>query len=189
MDNIEFQSRAEEVDRLVQRVSALEDQEARTAALDLLQASMDFHGAALSRIVEILSEAGEAGRSLLAKLGADPLICGLLVLYGIHPVALEDRIAGALKKIAPQLRKQNAAAELLRIEESVVRIRIKNSGHGCGSSSAALKPVVQQAILEAAPEVAEIVVDGLSESDSSFVPLSALLSADKKKGNYEESTA
>lgn len=33
MDNIEFQSRAEEVDRLVQRVSALEDQEASSTAL------------------------------------------------------------------------------------------------------------------------------------------------------------
>lgn len=189
MNNSDFQARAEEIDRLVQHVSSLQDQEARTAALDLLRASMDFHGAALSRVVEVLSQGGESGRSLLSKLGADPLICGLLVLYGIHPVSLKERVAGALEKIAPQLRKQNAVAELLGMEEGMARIRIKSSGHGCGSSTDALRLVVEQAVLGAAPELAEIIVEGLSNSASGFVPLSTIQSPDKKEGKYEESTA
>src|SRR5262249_45688801 len=158
MNNSEFQARAEELDRFVQRVSNLTDQEARTAALDLLQSSMDLHGAALNRMVEVLSQSGDAGRNLLSKLGNDPLICGLLVLYGIHPVSLEDRISRALEKLGPQLRKQNAGAELMSITEGVVRIRITGASHGCGSSPDALKSMAQQAILEAAPEAVEIVV-------------------------------
>jgi Fe-S cluster biogenesis protein NfuA len=189
MNNNEFQARAEEVDRLVQRVSALADQESRTAALDLLQSSMDLHGAALSRIVEVLSRSGEAGRNLLSKLGGDPLICGLLVLYGIHPLSLEDRVSRALEKLGPQLRKQNAAAELMSITESVVRLRITGASHGCGSSPDALKSMAQQAILEAAPEAIEVIVEGLPSAVSGFVPLNTIQSANKEEGKYEESAA
>jgi Fe-S cluster biogenesis protein NfuA len=189
MNNSEFQARAEELDRLVERVSALADSEARTAALELLQSSMDLHGAALSRMVEVLSQSGEAGRNLLAKLGSDPLICGLLVLYGIHPVSLEDRINRSLEKLGPQLRKQNAAVELVSINEGVVRIRITGASHGCGSSPDTLKSIAQQTILEAAPEVVEIIVEGLPSSTSGFVPLNTIQSANKEEGKYEESTA
>ena len=86
--------------RLVQRVSALADEDARTTALELLQSMMDLHGAVVSRIVEVL-DASEAGRTSLAKLGNDPLVCGLLVLYGVHPVALEERVARAVESAPP----------------------------------------------------------------------------------------
>ena len=95
MNNNEFQARTEQIDRLVQRVTAFKDDDARTTSLELLQSMMDLHGAAMERVVELLAESGEAGRSSLAKLGNDPLICGLLVLYGIHPVALEERVSRA----------------------------------------------------------------------------------------------
>lgn len=189
MNNSEFQARAEEVEQLVRRVSALADAEARAAALGLLQSSMDLHGSALSRIFEILSQSGEAGRSLSTKLGDDPLICGLLVLYGIHPLTLKDRVARTLERIGPQLKKQNAVLELIRVDESVVRIRITGSARGCGSSFDALKSLAQQAILEAAPEVAEIIVEDRPASASGFVPLNMLQTSNKKEDTYEESPA
>jgi len=189
MNTNEFQARIEEIDRLVQRVSALEDQEARGAALDLLQSSMDLHGAALSRMVEVLSQSGESGRTVLAKLGSDPLMCGLLVLYGVHPLTLEQRVRRALERLSPQLRKQNASVELIGLDETVARLRIEGSGHGCGSSLEAVKSLVQQAVLEAAPEVVEVVVESPPAAASGFVPLSTIQPTDKKEGKYEESAA
>ena len=64
----EFQAHTERIEQLVQRVSALADEEARTTALELLQSMMDLHGTVVSRIVELLG-ASEAGRASLAKLG------------------------------------------------------------------------------------------------------------------------
>ena len=148
----EFQAHTERIEQLVQRVSGLADEEARTTALELLQSMMDLHGAVVSRIVELLN-ASEAGRASLAKLGCDPLVCGLLVLYGVHPVALEERVARAVENVRPQLRKHSGSAELIGIADDVVRVKIQSSGHGCGSSADALKSTVEQAILEAAPEV------------------------------------
>src|ERR1700741_1027600 len=106
MDNAEFQQHTQKVEQLVQRVNALTDADARTAALDLMQGLMDLHGSAITRIVEVLADSGDAGHSSLATLGRDPLISGLLILYGVHPVPLADRVADALARVAPKLRKQ-----------------------------------------------------------------------------------
>jgi Fe-S cluster biogenesis protein NfuA len=190
MTSNEFQEKTAEIDGLVQRVNNLSDEEARTAALELLQSMMDLHGAALSRIVEVLSSSGEAGRTSLAKLGQDPLISGLLVLYELHPVALEDRVKRAVEKARGDLRKQGAKIELTGIAETVVHVRIENTGHTCGSSADTLRSLVEQAILEAAPEVVQVVTEGLPVSGTGFVPLSTIQPASaKEQENYEKSTA
>jgi Fe-S cluster biogenesis protein NfuA len=189
MTSSEFQTQTEQIERLVQRVTSLADGEARTTALELLQSLMDLHGAVMSRIVEVLTGSGEAGRSSLAKLGSDPLVCGLLVLYGVHPLTLEDRVSQALEKVRPQLRKQGGQVELLGIAEGVVTVKIHTSGQGCGSSLDALRHIVQQAILESAPEVVQIVSEGLPSGTSGFVPLNMIQPAVRQEKKYEESAA
>lgn len=188
MNNGEFQAHTERIDKLVQRVSEMLDVDARNTALELLQAVMDLHGDVMSRIVEAL-EASESGRSSLAKLGADPLVCGLLVLYGVHPVSLEQRVAQAIEKVRPKLRKQSGMVELLGTADGVVRVKIEASGHGCSSSPDSLRQTVEQAILEAAPEVIEIVAEGVAVNASGFVPLGTLQPATKQETAYEESAA
>jgi Fe-S cluster biogenesis protein NfuA len=186
--NREFQSHAERIERSVARVSALTDEDARNTALELLQSLMDLHGAVVARIVEVL-DSGETGRASLSKLGSDPLVCGLLVLYGVHPVSLEDRVARAIESVRPQLYKNGGSVELLGIAEAVVRVKIQSSGHGCGSTPEKLKATVEQAILEAAPEVIEIVAEGVPSSSVGFVPLNLIQPAMKEENDYEESAA
>ena len=176
MNNGEFQAYTEQIEQWVRRVNDLPDEEARNSALALLQAMMDLHGAVLARMVEVLTGAGESGRSALAKLGRDPLVCGLLVLYDAHPLGLEARVAGALDRVRPQLRKQGGSAELLGISGGVARLKLSASGHGCGHSADALKQMAEQAILEVAPEIDAVQVEGPppSASEPSFVPLSTI---------------
>jgi Fe-S cluster biogenesis protein NfuA len=189
MNSNDFQAHTEQIERLVDQVSSLQDSEARTMALDLVQALMDLHGAGLSRIVELLGESGEAGRKSLAKLGADPVVCGLMVLYGIHPVELRDRVNGAIEKVRPHVQKQGGNVELLDVGDSTVRVSISSSGNGCHSSPDALKQIVEQAIREAAPEVIEIAADGVPSSSSAFLPINMIQPATKEEKRYEESPA
>jgi Fe-S cluster biogenesis protein NfuA len=190
MDNREFQAHTQEIDALVQRAMALPDEHARTTALDLVQAMMNLHGAVMSRIVDVLSESGDAGRTSLAKLGSDPLVCGMFVLYGIHPVTLEERVTHAIERLRPQLRKQGTSVELLGVADDVVRVKIQSDAKAHAPHT--LKSAVEQAILEAAPEIAEIITEGL--------PISGFVSVDmiqpatkedirKEEIRYEESTA
>jgi Fe-S cluster biogenesis protein NfuA len=184
MDNPEFQAQTQRIDELVQRVSGLKDTDARTAALELLQSTMDLHGSVMARIVELLSESGEAGRSSLNKLGSDPLVCGLLVLYGIHPLTMEERVNRALERLRPQLQKQGATLELAGIMDGAVRLQVRNQSQG---SPEKLKLSIEQSVLEAVPEAAGIIVGGLSSSD--FIPLNMIQPAIKEVKTYEKSPA
>jgi Fe-S cluster biogenesis protein NfuA len=187
MNSGEFQQSAAKIEELLERATALTDADARATALELVQSFMDLQGAAVSRIVEILSESGESGRSALAKLGKDPMVCGLMVLYGVHPMALEDRVKGAIEQVTPQLRKNSASVELIDVSESAVRIKLETTAHGCGSSPDAAKQLVEQAIREAAPEIAEVMVEGQPVDASGFILLNMIKPATKEETKYEES--
>jgi Fe-S cluster biogenesis protein NfuA len=169
MTSSEFQAYAEKVEGTVARVNELNDEGARTAALELMQSVMDLHGAALTRIVEVLSDCGDAGRNSLAALGADPLVCGLMVLYGVHPLSLEERVNRAMEKVRPQVQKQGGTVELLDVSDSLVRVSISSSGNGCHSSPDALKASIEQAIREAAPEVIDFVAEGVASPATGFI--------------------
>ena len=185
----EFQAHTEKIEQLVQRVNSLADADARTTALELLQSAMDLHGAAFARIVEVAKDSGERGQKMLEKFGADPLICGLLVLYGVHPLDFEQRVRRAVENVAPALRKKGASVELLGISENTVRVRIDATGHGCGSSPEAVEQMVEQAILELAPEVEQIVAEGVPAANAGFVPLNMIQPMTKEEKAYEESAA
>jgi Fe-S cluster biogenesis protein NfuA len=174
MTSSEFQAYAEKIERAVQRVNALQPEDSRTAALELMQSLMDLHGTALARIVEVLSDAGDAGRNSLANLGSDPLLCGLMVLYGVHPLSLEQRVQRAIDKVRPQVQKQGGRVELLDVNDSQVRVSISSSGNGCHSSPDALKSAVEQAVREAAPEVIDFVAEGVASSAAGFIPVNMI---------------
>jgi Fe-S cluster biogenesis protein NfuA len=189
LNSNEFQAQTQQIERLVEQVSAFPDGEMRTAALDLVQALMDLHGAGISRIVELLSESGETGRKSLNSLASDSLVCGLLVLYGVHPVALSDRVNAAIEKARPQIQKQGGTVELLGVNEGQVRLSITSSGSGCHSSPDSLKEAVEQAIREAAPEIVEVIAEGVSSSSSAFLPVNMIQPAMKEEQRYEKSSA
>jgi Fe-S cluster biogenesis protein NfuA len=188
MNNNEFETYAAQIEQLVQQAAALPDESARTLALELLQSTMDLHGAVMSRIVELLSEGGDSGRNSLAKLGNDPLVCGLLVLYGIHPVSLHDRVTRAVEKLGPQLHKKGGSIELLGIADNSIQVKILGSQHSCGSTPDSFRSIVEQAIRESAPEIAEIAIDEGSSSPSGFVPLNMIHPATNEEKKYEKST-
>ena len=183
MTNGEFQGYAQQIESAVQRVNQLQDDSARTAALELMQSLMDLHGAAMARLVEVLGETGDAGRNSLASLGNDPLLCGLMVLYGVHPLSLEERVRRAVERVRPQVQKQGGKVELLDVSDSLVRVSISSTGNGCHSSPDALKAAVEQAIREAAPEVIEFVADGVASSAAGFVPVNMIQPVKQDSGS------
>lgn len=169
----EFQQRLKSIERLLQEIEASADPNLRAAAQELVQLVMDLHGAGLERMLELIRSEEEGDRAV-EKLGRDELVSNLLILYGLHPVDLETRVAQGLDKARLRLRPLEGDVELLGIHEGVVRVRIRANGHGCGSSPDALKEIVESAVLQAAPDVASVVAEGLEQS---FVPIETLQGA------------
>jgi Fe-S cluster biogenesis protein NfuA len=144
------------IDALVAKVRASPDGETRDAALELVQAVMDFHAQGIDRMMEITAESTEGGWSLLDRFGADPLVSNLLLLHGLHPVEVGDRVGAALESVRPMLLSHGGNVELLGVSGGVVRLRLIGSCNGCPSSSLTLKTAIEKAIYESAPDVASI---------------------------------
>ena len=159
----DFASRMQQVEGLIRKIEALPDPEARAAAVALVQSLMEFHGAGLDRLMEIVAGAGEAGYAVFDKFAEDELVGSLLLLHGLHPVPLETRVVQALDEVRPYLDSHGGNVELLGVEEGVVRLRLQGSYKTCPSSSMTLKLAIEEAIYRAAPDVAAIEAEGVAE--------------------------
>jgi Fe-S cluster biogenesis protein NfuA len=157
------QERIQRIEELVRKFEKAADPKTRADAQKLVQAIMDFHGAALERIMEILAEADPA---ILDGFQRDELISSMLLLYGLHPIDLETRVAGALDKVRPFLRKHESNVELLGIDDGVVDLRLEGAS-GCTATSATLKKAIEDAVYQAAADVTAIRIAGLIEEQPS----------------------
>jgi len=165
----EFQQRLESIETVIRQIEATGDPNVRTAARELVQLVMELHGAGLERILEILRSNGESGLSVLGSLGRDEIVSSLLVLYGLHPLSIEERVNQALEKANRQMRSRSATVELVSMEDGAVRLNLKANGHG-----PALKEIVEAGIYQAAPDITSLIIEGAEEKQA-FVPLEMLL--------------
>ncbi|MCM3872187.1 MAG: NifU family protein [Pyrinomonadaceae bacterium] len=156
----------EQIEGLVRKIENLSDDEARASALALVQALMEFHGAGIERMMEIVAESREAGDAIFDRFGADDLVGSLLLLYGQHPLTLETRVTQALDKVRPYLDSHGGNVELLGITDGVVQLRMQGSCKSCPSSSMTLKLAIEEAIYAAAPDVVGIEAEGVTEQTS-----------------------
>lgn len=129
-------------------------------AEELVRLVTDIYGTGLERMMEILYEAGHLDDDLLAKLAGDDVVSGLLLVHGLHPYSIEQRVEDALEGVRPYLGTHGGDVELLEVtDEGVVRLRLLGSCDGCPSSSVTLSLAVEGAIEAAAPEVTAIEVE------------------------------
>jgi Fe-S cluster biogenesis protein NfuA len=149
----------QKIEALVGRIRNTPDASSREAALDLVQSVMAFHAEAIDRMMEIASEAGEPGWQIIDTYGNDALVSNLLLLHGLHPLDLETRVREGLDKVRPYLQSHGGNVELLAITDTVVRLRLIGSCHGCPSSSLTLKTAIEKSIYELAPDVTSIECD------------------------------
>jgi Fe-S cluster biogenesis protein NfuA len=170
-----FERRLESIAELVHELEAAADPRLRATARELVQLLMELHGAGLERTLEIIHSAGEPGGKIIDSLARDKSVASLLVLYGLHPVDLETRVMQGVEKARSDLRSRGGELDFVGFSDGTVRLRLHANGQGCGSTAEALKAVVEEAMYEAAPDVASLVIEGAEEKHS-FVPLTTLIS-------------
>ncbi|HEX7992950.1 MAG TPA: NifU family protein, partial [Streptosporangiaceae bacterium] len=112
--------------------------------------------------VATLAERGEAGASILAALADDPLVESLLLLHDLHPLGVDERVQQALDRVRPYLGSHAGGVQYLGVSEGTARLRLEGSCDGCPSSTVTVKLAIEGAVLDAAPEVSEVVVEGMT---------------------------
>ncbi|MDT7689933.1 MAG: hypothetical protein QOJ70_1607 [Acidobacteriota bacterium] len=165
---MESQQLIQRIDELTRKVETMSDPEARADAVELLQSLMEFHGAGLERMLEIVARAGAAGQSIINDFARDEMIGGMLLLYGLHPLELETRVRQALDTVRPSLASHGGEVELLGIDEGVIRVRLQgsSSGHSCPSTTTTLRQAIEAAVYDAAPDMVALEVEAPAEQSA-----------------------
>jgi Fe-S cluster biogenesis protein NfuA/nitrite reductase/ring-hydroxylating ferredoxin subunit len=173
---LDARSVGERIERLLD-ASAASGPLVRERAEELLRLVADLYGAGLERVLELAYDAGALSDDLLDALADDDLVSGLLLVHGLHPYPVEERVGRALDKVRPYMGTHGGDVELIEVtDEGVARLRMLGSCDGCASSAVTLDLAVKDAVEAAAPEIVRIEVvedkpakpssDGLISVDS-----------------------
>jgi Fe-S cluster biogenesis protein NfuA len=147
-----------DVDRVGERIEQLLgefDGADAELAEDLVHTLLEFYGAGLARIVELVD------RPLLDRLAEDDHVRGLLVLHDLHPRSTHERVTEALDKVRPYLGSHAGDVEFVGIDDGVLRLRLQGTCDGCPSSTVTAKYAIERVVREAAPEISDVVVEGV----------------------------
>jgi hypothetical protein len=174
----EFQEKMRQLGTLVGELDQLPGGGSKVAARELVQLLMEVHRTGLERIMELVFQAstGASGGATIDRLGQDPIVRNLLLLYSLHPEDLETRVLQGLDVARARLRKLDGRVDLVSFHEGAVQLRLHTSGHSRGSTIRDLRAIVEGAIYDLAPDVTSLMILAPEEESSSgFVPLQNLL--------------
>ncbi len=155
------QQAGERIEELLGSLSAASGP-AAGAAEELVRLLVGLYGDGLGHIVAALRDEGEVGRAMLGRLTDDPLVESLLLLHGLHPLDVDSRIQRALDRVRPYLGSHAGGVQYLGVSDGVARLRLEGTCHGCPSSTVTVRLAIEGAVQDAAPEVTEVVVEGMT---------------------------
>jgi Fe-S cluster biogenesis protein NfuA len=164
-DAQEFQARLQRLDALLGEMERCADSTAQAHTRELVQIVLDLHAAGLERLLDHVAAAGESDAVLDACV-RDEVVAGLLLLHGLHPLSLDERVRLALDEVRPHLRRHGGDVELLDVKDGVVRLRLEGNCNGCPSSAVTMRQTVEEAIVAKAPDVLAVEVESETEMSS-----------------------
>jgi len=155
---------AEAGERIEELLAALRARGGAAAdtAEELVRVLVGMYGDGLAAIMTTLAGEGAAGRAIVDRLAADPRVEGLLLLHGLHPLDVDARIQRALDRVRPYLGSHAGGVQYLGVSDGVARLRLEGTCHGCPSSTVTVRLAIEGAVQDAAPEVTEVVVEGMT---------------------------
>jgi Fe-S cluster biogenesis protein NfuA/nitrite reductase/ring-hydroxylating ferredoxin subunit len=153
----DVQAVGSKVEALLAELAASSDPATAGRAEELVSLLVEFYGAGLARIMEVLDE------QAVAPLLNDGLVTALLVLHDLHPQSTEERVLAALDRVRPYLGSHAGDVEYLGLDpDGTVRLRLAGSCDGCPSSLVTVKMAIEKGIEDVAPEVTKVDVVNLT---------------------------
>jgi Fe-S cluster biogenesis protein NfuA/nitrite reductase/ring-hydroxylating ferredoxin subunit len=150
----------ERLQRLTAELERIPDAAARETAEEMIGSVIELYGHGLERIFTVIDEAGDQAAELRERLAGDGVVASLMLIHGLYPVELEQRVREALDGVRPYMESHGGDVELLGIEDGVARIRLEGSCEGCPASASTLELAIKSALDEAAPDLEGLAVEG-----------------------------
>ena len=151
----------ERVQELLGSLDEIADPVAQHRVQELIGTVLELYGAGLERVLGIVDDAGDDALPIRQALLDDGVVSSLLLIHGLYPISLEERVVEALDSVRPFLASHGGNVELLGVEEGVARLRLVGSCDGCPASAATLENALKEAIDATAPDLLGLEVEGV----------------------------
>jgi Fe-S cluster biogenesis protein NfuA len=173
---LDARSVGERIERLLE-ASAASGPLAVERSEELVRLVVTLYGAGLERLLELAYDAGALSDDLLEAIAVDPALSPLLLVHGLHPYSVEERVSRALDTVRPYMGSHGGDVEFLGItDEGAVLLRMLGSCDGCAATAVTLDHAVREAIEAAAPEITGIELEEPTKSASvdGVIPIESL---------------
>ncbi|HEY1536867.1 MAG TPA: hypothetical protein VGF76_22755 [Polyangiaceae bacterium] len=149
-----FEQRFARVEGLLAELSRATDPMLERATREVLSTVLELHRRGLERMLELAARE-DSVREALAR---DGRISAMLLLHGLHPVSLGDRVARIIDTLGERFRSKLRNIEF-EIRGAAVTVRVVPAASACGSTRQALQKDVTEALLTAVPDAESVVVE------------------------------
>jgi hypothetical protein len=161
-DTTDLRAVGDRIEGLLEEVGTIADPRVQAKVEELVRLLLEFYGAGLARILEIVS-GDDAAPRLQQQLTQDEVVAALMVLHDLHPEDVETRIRRALDGVQLPPGSPVTGITLLGVDEGVVGVRIEGNLDGRSSAAITLRHHIERAIEAAAPEVTGLEIEGITE--------------------------
>jgi hypothetical protein len=153
---------SDRIERLLGELRATTAPAAWARVQELVTSLTTIYGRGLERTLEIFAASGD-GRGIDERtrgtLGDDPLVGSLLLLHGLHPAPIEERVARAVNRVRRALGHSGGEIEVSPIDAAgCLRLRICGDWQASPIPAAGVEAALRRAVEEAAPDLVELVI-------------------------------
>jgi hypothetical protein len=135
------------------------------ARIEELVASLTtIYGTGLARTLAAFTSAGRIDAGARERLCEDPLVGSLLLLHGLHPVPIDERVALAVDRVKRAVgQAATGEIEIAPVDDAaMVRVRLSGDWRSSPLGWSAIEVALRRAIEDAAPDLASITIEGES---------------------------
>jgi hypothetical protein len=171
-DDAAFEQRFARVEGLLAELAHSSDPLLERATREVLSTVLELHRRGLERVLEALAR----DTAMRDALSADTRVSAMLLLHGLHPIPVTERISRTLGTLRDRYRGKLESIDLEPAQGSQIVVRVVPTASACQSTRSALKKDVEEALFSAAPDAEALLVE-LVEAAPALITLRVRSSA------------
>jgi hypothetical protein len=165
-EDASFEQRFSRVEGLLAELAHASDPLLERATREVLATVLELHRRGLDRMLEIAARASDTREAL----AADPRVSAMLLLHGLHPIPLSERVSRTLGTLRERYRSKVEQIDFEENAGNALLVRVVPTSSACQSTRETLKKDLEAALIAAAPDVASLVIE-LQEAPPALITL------------------
>jgi hypothetical protein len=144
------------LEKLMATLESIADATGREAARELLALVLDLHARSLARLSAVIA-ASDNGAALLEKIVDDRDLRAILLLHGLHPQSVENRLLDVIARMQPQWSARGLHVSLMSASKDFAMVQLQRNG--VVEPTDQLRLEIENALTDAAPDLDDILIE------------------------------